>query len=116
MAACVCPQCMGKVPATLAMALSDGMECPHCHSQLEVATGSRMVAIWTGLAAGWVVWHFTTNGPSILDQVLPELYSILVFGFVSALVLMFTADLRLAPAAPVAAAPAAGHAPHAGHH
>ena len=83
------------------MAFSDGVECPHCQARLEVATGSRMVAVAAGLLAGWVVWRFTRGSTNILGFVLPILFSILAFGIVSPLVLVFTAALRLAPAAPV---------------
>ena len=116
MAARVCPQCTGKVPLTLALALSDGMECPHCHTRLTVAWGSRFVSSFAGLFAGWIVYRLTSGGPSILDQVLPELYAIIAFGIVSALTLAFAADLQIALAPPpVAAGPAAsGHG--GGHH
>ena len=115
MAARICPHCSNVVPATLAVAYTDGLECPHCHTRLDVATGSRMIASTVGLVAGWLVWHLTRDSGGILGFVLPELYSILTFGVVSALVLMFTAAFRIAPAVPVfAPAPAAGHG--GGHH
>jgi len=114
LAARVCPQCSNLVPATCVMALTDGMECPHCHARLSVETGGRTIAIVAGLIAGWLAWQFTQGGTWVLDQVLPEVYAILAFGIVSPLVLMGTANLRLAPieAAPApAAAGSHGHAP-----
>jgi hypothetical protein len=108
---------MGKVPARCAVSLSNGLDCPHCHARLEVADGSRMLATALGLAVAWLVWHFTSGGPGILDLVLPELYAIIAFGVASALALMFFADLRLAPLVPVIdAAPAASHGHGGAHH
>ena len=117
MAARTCPHCSNIVPATLALAYSDGLECPHCHTRLEVANGGRMIAVTVALAAGWLVWHLTRDSDGILGFVLPELYSILTFGAVSPLVLMFTAAMRLAPVVPVAApAPSGGHGHGGGAH
>ena len=122
MAVRICPQCGKTVPATRVMALSDAMECPHCQSRLEVSTGSRMIATAVGLGVAWVVWRVTRDSTNILGFALPVLLSVLAFGIVSPLVLMFTASLRNALAAPVyePVAAQAGHAQsvhgHAGGH
>lgn len=94
------------------MALSDGMECPHCQKRLEVATGSRMIATTAGLVAGVVVWWTTRSMANILGFALPVLLSLLAFGIVSPLALMFTAALRTAPETPVLQ-PVAAHGGHA---
>ena len=92
MAARMCPQCMKPVPAKLASAFA-------------------------GLLAGWLAWRLTRDGSGLLSDVLPELYAVLAFGIVSCLVLMFTADLQLAPVPPpVSQAPAAGHGHGGAHH
>lgn len=98
--------------------LSNGMECPHCHTRLQVTDGSRTIAVWVGLAAGWLVWRLTRDSGGPLGEVLPELYAILAFGIVSPIVLAFSAALEPAPAAVVVeAAPASGHgASHSGDH
>ena len=83
------------------MALSDGMECPHCHTRLEVAGGSRMIATTVGLILAWLVYWVTRESTNILGFALPVLLSFLAFGIVSPLVLMFTANLRNAPLIPV---------------
>jgi hypothetical protein len=102
---------MGKVPARCAVAFTDGFDCPHCQARLEVAGGSRAVAIVAGLAAAWLVWRFTSGAGGVPGMVLPELYALLAFGAVSALVLMRIADLRAAQIAPaVEAVSGAGHA------
>ena len=98
------------------------MECPHCQTRLEVADGSRMIAVTVGLIAGWLAWSATRASTNILGFALPVLLSFLAFGIVSPLVLIFVAALRIAPGTPVFdLVPAdGGHAPsthgHAGGH
>lgn len=103
---------------TLAMAYSDGMECPHCHARLEVETNGRMIAVSAGLVAGWLAWHFTQGSMTVLGQLLPEVYAVLAFGIVSPLVLAGSAVLRLAPveAPPPPAASGQGHGQAPAHH
>jgi hypothetical protein len=111
----VCPKCNAQVSAGVVAAFSAGMECPGCHTHLEVTPAARMLAAWAGLAAGWVVWRVTRGGAGILGAVLPLLYALLAFGVVSALGTISAGDLRVAPEPPpVEAAPAAGHG--GGHH
>jgi hypothetical protein len=107
----MCPQCGKTVPAARVMALSDGMECPHCQTRLEVTGGSRMIATAAGLVVAWLVWRLTRDSTNVLGFALPVLLSLLAFGVVSPLVLMFVASLRIAPAAPVFA-PVAAHGAH----
>ena len=101
----VCPHCTKTVPAALAVAYSDGLDCPHCHTRLIVTTGSRMAAIWIALAAAWLVWYITrqSTGDSIdtVAWVFPELYAVLTFGVIAPLVMMFTATFAIAPEIPV---------------
>lgn len=111
MAIRICPHCGNSVPATLVMALSDGMECPHCQTRLQVAAGSRMVATVAGLAVAWLVWRVTRDSANILGFALPVLFAILAFGIVSPLVLAFTAGLRIAPP-PQVFEPVAAHGTH----
>jgi len=80
-----------------------------------------MIAAAVGLVAGWIAWWVTRASTNILGFALPVLFSVLAFGIVSPLVLMFTATLRIAPGALVFdPVPAQGHAPsvhgHAGGH
>jgi len=118
----MCPQCGNTVPASGVVALSDGMECPHCKARLEVATPSRMIAVTVGLIAAWLVWRLTRDSTNILGFALPVVLSFVAFGIVSPLVLMFAAALRIAPAAPASELVPAhgGHAQsvldHAGGH
>lgn len=101
------------------LALSNGMECPNCHTRLEAASGGRIVGSFAGLAAGWVVWRLTSGLGGPLGDVLPVLYAVLAFGIVSATVLAFSGGLEPAPAAPVVdAAAASSHGTNhgGGHH
>jgi hypothetical protein len=108
------------------VAYSDGLECPRCHTLLEADSASRMPAIWIALLAAWLVWYITQNSvgtsTDTIAWVLPELYSILTFGLVSASVLMFTGRLVIAPTAPAidlqvtTAAPGHGSGHSSGHY
>ena len=101
MAVRVCPHCKTEISAPEAAARSNDIVCPKCGTRLEVAPGSRTISSLAGLAAGAIVWRLSTGSTSDLGEVLPTLYAFVAFGIVSLLVLMFTANLRNAPAAPV---------------
>ena len=107
MAVRICPHCKAEISAPEAAARSNDMECPKCGTRLEVAPGSRTISTLAGLVAGAIVWRLSAGSTSDLGGVLPTLYAFLAFGIVSPLVLMFTANLRNAPATP---APEPAHA------
>jgi hypothetical protein len=109
----MCPHCQTEISAPISVARSNDIECPKCGAQLEVASGSRTISTLCGLAAGTVAWRLSAGLPGDLGGVLPTLYAFLAFGIVSPLVLMFTANLRNAPALPV---PVAVHADSHGVH
>ena len=102
MAVRVCPHCKAEISAPEAAARSNDIECPKCGTRLEVAPGSRTISTLAGLVAGAIVWRLSAGSTSDLGGVLPTLYAFLAFGIVSPLALMFTANLRNAPAVPVA--------------
>ena len=113
MAVRICPHCKAEISAPEAVARSNDIECPKCGTRLEVAPGSRTISTIAGLVAGAIVWRLSAGSTSDLGGVLPTLYAFLAFGIVSPLALMFTANLRNAPALPV---PEPAHAPSpAGH-
>jgi len=109
----ICPHCKTEIPAPEAAARSNDIECPKCGARLEVAPGSRTISTLCGLAASGIAWRLSAGAPGDLGSVLPTLYAFLAFGIVSPLVLMFTANLRNAPALP-ASEPAHASSP-AGH-
>ena len=113
MAVRVCPHCKTEIPAPEVAAHSDSVVCPKCGVRLEVATGPRTISSLCGLAAAAIAWWLSIGSAGDLGGVLPTLYAFLAFGIVSALTLMFTANLQNAPAIP---APEPAHAPGpAGH-
>lgn len=71
-----------------------------------------MIAVAVGLIAAFLVWRVSRDSTNIVGFALPVLLSFLAFGIVSPLVLMFTAALRMAPAAPVFE-PVRAHGSHA---
>ena len=97
----MCPHCKTEISAPEAAARSNDIECPKCGTRLEVAPGSRTISTLAGLAVGAIVWRLSIGSTSDLEGVLPTLYAFLAFGIVSPLVLVFTANLRNAPAVPV---------------
>ena len=110
MASRVCPKCNAQVPAGAVAAFSEGIECPNCHTRLEVNSAARMLAAWAGMAAGYLAWLVSHGRPGPLGGALPLLYAVLAFGVVSALVTILAGDLRVAPELPpVETAPAAAH-------
>lgn len=122
MASRMCPKCNAQISAGAVASRSDGIECPNCHTRLEVSSPGRMIGAWAGMAAAYLAWRITRGGSGPLGGSLPLLYSVLAFGVVSALTTMLTGDLLVAPELPpVQAAPAAGHGHDAhghggGHH
>jgi len=113
-----CPQCLAVVAPGAAAAYSDAIECPGCKTPLEVALVTRMLSIWAGLAAGFLVWVSLQNRGGMLNWALIVLLPFLAFAAVSALITMSTADLRKRDGV-ATAEPAADHGHgggHGGHH
>jgi len=97
----ICPHCKTEISAPEAAARSNDIVCPKCGTRLEVAPGSRTISTLAGLVAGAIAWRLSAGSTTDLGGALPTLYAFLAFGIVSPLVLMFTANLRNAPAIPV---------------
>ena len=104
MAVRICPHCKTEISAPEAAARSNDIVCPKCETRLEVASSARTIATLAGLLAGAIAWKLSSDAPGDLGAVLPTLYAFLAFGIVSPLALMFTANLRNAPAVPVVVA------------
>ena len=117
MAVRTCPHCKTEISAPQTAARSNDIECPKCGARLEVSQGPRTISSLAGLAAGAIAYQLSSGSTSDLGSVLPALYAILAFGVVSPVVLILMANLRNAPAVPVAVP---SHAPspagHGGHH
>jgi DNA-directed RNA polymerase subunit RPC12/RpoP len=95
-----CPHCKTEISAPEVAAYSNHVECPKCGTRLEVAPGSRTISSLCGLAAAAIAWRASIGSGGDLGGVLPTLYAFLAFGIVSPLALMFSANLRNAPAIP----------------
>jgi len=111
-----CPQCLAVIPAGESAAYSDSIECPHCKARLEVAHGSRLLSTWLGLLVAYAVWRLTRHSGGMLGWALPVLYAFLAYSVVSALGVMFSADLRMRPAQPDSEPVHAPSAHGAAHH
>ena len=122
MAVRTCPTCLTVLSPAQVVAYSDSLECPGCKSRLTVWDGSRFVAAIAGILAGILAWQLSSAGAEgALAWTIPVLYFFLALGAVSALVLMFTADLRLKPEEPANSALAtesagSSHGGGSGHH
>ncbi len=120
MAVRVCPHCKTEIPAAIAAAYSNSIECTKCEARLEVAIGSRTISSLCGLVAAAIAWRLSGGSEGDLAAFLPTLYAFLAFGVVSCLVLMFTTNLSNAPAVaipePVQSAGGHGAAGHGGGH
>jgi hypothetical protein len=120
MAARVCPHCNAKLPGTEVAAYSDGMECPKCHTILEVATGSRYFATTVGLIAAAFVYRYecgaARSGGELFGWLLPIVYAYFTFSVISPLALMSVAELQKAPPVPQPIGSPGGWAHDAGHH
>lgn len=115
-----CPQCLHVVSPGVAAAYSDSIECAQCKTPLEVATVTRMIAIWAGLGAAFTTWLSVKDHAGTLSWALVVLLPFLAFAAVSALITMATADLRkrevVATPEPLAGPSAGGHGHDSGHH
>jgi len=110
---------MSKVPTGLILSHSYGMECPNCHTRLEVTDGGRYVAAFAGLAANTVVYRFARISTGLLGWALAIVYAIVAFGVVAPLILILVAGLQVAPpeAEPIGhGTPVAAASHGSGHH
>jgi hypothetical protein len=120
MAARMCPQCNTKLTGTEVAGYSDGMECPNCHTLLEVANGSRYIASTLGFIAAVCVYRFERGmggpGGEFFGWLLPIVYAYFTLSVISPLVLMTVAELQKAPPAPQPITSSSGGGHDAGHH
>jgi hypothetical protein len=110
-----CPQCTTTIPAGVALAYSNAVECPGCKKPLTVSEGSRYLATLIGLAAAAVVWWLRGNTDGMLGWARPVLVGLFAYSIVAPLALAFLADLRVKPEEPVYEAAQSGGG-HGGHH
>jgi len=92
-----CPLCFAKVPRTLILAKSLGVDCPACHAELEVSRGSRVLASFVGVLAGFVAAHLGRHASGTAQWTLPTVAAFLTYGICSALVLLVFSELVVRP-------------------
>lgn len=95
-----CPYCMAKVPATHVVARSNDLVCPGCQRPLEISPVSQSLAVSAGLISSAFIAGVTMDvgrmhANATLIWALPAVYAVVIFGGVTPLMLMLTADLRL---------------------
>jgi hypothetical protein len=93
---------MGKNPAGAVAAYSDTLSCSRCGKPLAVARPSRMISTTMGLLGAFLAYRLTRDSYGLLNWLLPMTYAVMVWGIVTGLVLMLTADLRVRVAEPYA--------------
>jgi|ERR1700677_425841 hypothetical protein len=114
-----CPICMAVVPAGKVVAHTNDLVCDGCGKPLEISAGSRDIAVYVGFLAALLSWWLGVRSASasVLGWALPVVYAVLVFGAVTAAVLMMFADLRIRDVSTAPpSAPAALPASHGAHH
>ena len=92
-----CPLCFAKVPRTLILTNSLEVNCPACHAELEVSRGSRVLASFVGVLAGYVAAHFGRHASETAQWTLPTVAAFLAFGICSAFALLVFSDLVVRP-------------------
>jgi uncharacterized protein YbaR (Trm112 family) len=92
-----CPLCFVKLPRTAVLALSDDLVCPSCRSELEVSRHSRVAAALFGVIAAYIAAQFAALASPGVAWLLPVVAALLAYGFISALFLLFFADLVIRP-------------------
>ena len=100
-----CPLCFAKVPRTLILAKSLGVDCPACHAELEVSRGSRVLASFVGVLAGFVAARLSMHASGTLQWTLPTVAAFVTYGICSALAQLVFSALELRPKSASAAFP-----------
>ncbi len=100
-----CPLCFVKVPRSMVLTRGEDLVCPSCHTPLEVSRASRVLSAAAGLLAGYLLAGIFLEISETGRWILPTVGVVLGYGFASAVVLFFLADLVVQPQ------PALGHFP-----
>ena len=90
-----CPLCFAKVPRTLVLVKTLEVDCPACHTRLEISRGSRVLASFVGILAAFVVGHLAVFSGGTAAWTLPILAAVLAYGITSAVVLFLFSELAV---------------------
>jgi hypothetical protein len=88
-----CPLCFARLSRTQVLSRSNDLICPACRAQLELSRSSRVLSCFAGIVAATFAYYLAHTANSLVNWTWPMLAAILSFGFSSALVLLFAADL-----------------------
>lgn len=91
-----CPICFAKIPRFLVLTRSYDITCPACRSALELSRHSRLLDSCVGFLAALMVFRLPLP-PTGANWILRLVAVVLAFGFGSALLLFFAADLVMRP-------------------
>jgi phage shock protein PspC (stress-responsive transcriptional regulator) len=85
---------------------SDELECPSCHTPLELSRSSRVLGGIVGLIAAYFLARLALDSSPGAAWFLPVVAAVVGYGFGSALFLYFLSDVTVRPKAE------ASHFPH----
>lgn len=94
-----CPLCFVRVPWTALLAHSYDIECPACHTGLEVSRYTRAIAGFGGLAGALIATHLAGGLFPAAAWVTRTAAAVLGFGFISAAWVLIAGDLVVRPKA-----------------
>jgi hypothetical protein len=92
-----CPLCFVRVPRSLVLTRGEELACPSCHAPLELSRTTRVISAATGLLVAYVVASALSGSNARGGWIWPILGALVGFGFGSALILYFLADLVTRP-------------------
>ena len=107
-----CPLCFTKVSPAKVVALSNDLVCPTCRTPLEISRTSRIGATLTGGLLAALGLNYIEFFHRSAAWALGLVFAVVVFGFASAILLFFFADLVVRHVPPAAAPAGPSHAPH----
>jgi hypothetical protein len=93
-----CPYCQTAIPAGVILAHSYDLTCAGCGKPLEISRISRNLSVLLALVSAYFAWRagtYVAPDHGAIGWLLPVLYSILVYGIVAPIVLVFAGDLSL---------------------
>lgn len=73
------------------------VDCPACHTELEVSRGSRVLASFVGILAAFLAVHLGGQLSETAGWTLPIVAAIVSFGVCSAAVLVMFSELAVRP-------------------
>jgi hypothetical protein len=92
-----CPLCFTRVPHSLVLICPNQLECPACHAALELSRGSQIVSSLAGTIAAFLVVGSVDSLTKTPQWWLQVVSAAVAFGFGSAALLCFFADLVVRP-------------------